>query len=94
MSKCEVEDCTFQTEAMSTYEDSHKVMTRHLTAHLIQEVRNLGDRLVSGNSRLSEARHSPEGVNAVLDPKLAVPGPLLPVSEPRNIGQLRKETPA
>lgn len=41
MAECMVKDCGVKTEPGATYEDAHKVMQRHLTTHLIEELQGI-----------------------------------------------------
>lgn len=54
MAECMIPECGIKTEPGSTYEDGHRVMSRHLMVHLIMELRAL--RL----GTLSEAAQTPE----------------------------------
>lgn len=68
MARCEVPDCTLSSDPYATYEAGHNMLTRHLMAHLVDELRNLTT-AVRGTTLLSppqpaDSPKPPEAVSA------------------------------
>lgn len=48
MAECIIgDDCSFKTDPSATYEDAHKVMQRHISTHIIYELRRIADSLAA-----------------------------------------------
>jgi len=82
--KCEVEKCGFHTEHNNSYEQDNVIMTRHLRAHTVMEIRALTEAILNApRGPYGEAQGAlpPE---AVPDTSRVSRGPLKGSVRPRN----------